>query len=230
MVKMQIFKDRTAWLEARRSYIGGSDAAALVGENPYKSNVDLYREKIGQAVPKDISDEPHVQYGIKAEPHLRETVELDFPYYKVEYVDNNLWTNDRYPFAHASLDGWLTDLRDGRRGVLEIKTTQFLRSTDRLKWRGGIPDHYYCQVLWYLGVTEFDFAILKAQIKTIYGDASDESQTVLETRHYRIDRRDPGVEQGIQNLLSAGERFATNIRLRKEPNRIFSINVPVGIR
>ena len=42
------FPDNTSWLQGRMNGIGGSDASAIVGLNPYKSNIDLFEEKIGR--------------------------------------------------------------------------------------------------------------------------------------------------------------------------------------
>ena len=130
MVTMQTFPSREEWLAARKNYIGGSDASCVVGLNPYKSNIALWEEKTGLVVPEDISDKEYVIYGHEAEPLLRELFRLDFPEYAVEYADNNLWLNEAYPWAHASLDGWLTDA-DGRKGILEIKTTNILQSMQK---------------------------------------------------------------------------------------------------
>ena len=129
LVKMIVLKDRDEWL-ANRSRIGGSDASAIVGMNPYRTNIELWKIKTGQLVPEDISDKPYVKYGTQAEEHLRELFRLDFPEYQVEYTENNMFLNDRFPFAHASLDGWLTD-QDGRQGILEIKTTNILQSMQK---------------------------------------------------------------------------------------------------
>lgn len=46
-VKKYIFPDREAWLEGRKNHIGGSEASACVGMNPYKDNVTLWEEKMG---------------------------------------------------------------------------------------------------------------------------------------------------------------------------------------
>ena len=208
-VKVQIFKTRDEWLNARTSYIGGSEAAAIVGLNPYITNVELWELKTGRRVSRDISDKPYVKYGIQAEYHLRELFKLDFPQYKVEYADNNIWTNDKYPFAHASLDGWLTD-ENGRKGVFENKTTEILQSMQREKWRDKIPDNYYIQVLHYLMVTEFDFAILKAQLKYEYsGNIS------LSTKHYTIEREE--VLEDIRYLEAAEAEFARYVKEDKCP-------------
>ena len=116
MVDMIVLKDREEWLR-NRTRIGGSEASAIIGMNQYKNNVQLWEEKVGLSVPEDISDKPFVKYGNDAESHLRELFRLDFPEYEVEYIENNMFLNDKFPFGHASLDGWLTDA-DGRKGIL----------------------------------------------------------------------------------------------------------------
>lgn len=50
------------WLEERKKGIGGSDAATILGLNPYKSNIDLWAEKTGKKEPPNISDKPYVKY------------------------------------------------------------------------------------------------------------------------------------------------------------------------
>lgn len=214
-VRMIQLTSREEWLKKRTSYVGGSEAAALVGKNPYMTNIDLYRIKTGQQAKENIDSKDYVIYGHNAEPHLRELFALDYPQYKVGYIDNNIWLNDRYPFAHASLDGWLTD-QDGRKGILEIKTTNILQSMQKEKWDHRIPDNYYCQVLWYMGVTEFDFAILKAQLKYDY-----DGDVFLTTKHYQIERSE--VEEDINYLMQRGEAFAEYIKKGKEPPLVINI-------
>ena len=84
--KMVVLKDRDEWLEHRKNFIGGSDAACVIGCNPWKSNVDLWEEKTGRVQPDDISDKPYVQFGIAAEPVIRELFKLTYPKYKVDYL------------------------------------------------------------------------------------------------------------------------------------------------
>lgn len=207
---MKTLSSHEEWLAARKSYIGGSDAAAVIGMNPYKTNLELWQEKTGLVTPEDISDKPYVRYGTQAEIHLRGLFRLDFPEYQVEYIENNLWLNDKYPFAHASLDGWLID-QDGRKGVLEIKTANILQSSQKEKWNHRIPDNYYIQVLHYLMVTEFDFAFLKAQLKYEFqgGDI------MLQTKHYKIERSE--VQEDIAYLMQKEADFWMNVRYKKKP-------------
>lgn len=211
-VEKRIFTTREEWLEARKNHIGGSDASACVGMNPYKDNVQLWEEKIGLAVPEDISEKDYVQYGTRAEMHLRELFALDFPQYHVDYEENNMFTNTEYPWMHASLDGELTDT-NGRRGILEIKTTNILQSVQREKWNEKIPDNYYCQVLHYLAVTGWDFVVLKAQLKS---ERDGELQIV--TKHYFIERED--VEEDIRELIAAEKKFWQCVETGNRPNLI----------
>lgn len=210
MITTKILKSREDWLEERKGRIGGSEASCIVGMNPYQTNVELWEEKTGRRKRQDISDSPFVRYGSEAEKHLRALFELDYPRYKVDYVENNLWVNDKYPFAHASLDGWLHDEDTGRNGILEIKTTSILQSMQREKWNHRIPDNYFVQVLHYLMVTEFDFAILKAQLKYDY-----DGDVFLTTKHYYIDRRE--VEEDIEYLKKAERNFYECVKNGNQP-------------
>lgn len=211
MVEMKVLKDRTEWL-ASRTRIGGSDASCIVGMNPYRSNVDLWLIKTGQMQADDISDKPYVKYGTEAEYHLRELFKLDFPEYEVFYEENNMWSNSKYPFAHASLDGWLKD-QDGRNGILEIKTTNILQSMQKEKWDHRIPDNYYIQCLWYLAVTEFDFVVLKAQLKSEF-----KGDVYLQTRHYKFEKAD--VQEDIDYLMQQGAEFWKHVQNRTRPGLI----------
>lgn len=55
MVSKIILKSRNEWL-SNRERIGGSDAASILGLNPYRSNVELWQIKTGQLKPEDISE------------------------------------------------------------------------------------------------------------------------------------------------------------------------------
>ena len=43
---------RNEWLEERKKGIGGSDAAAIIGANPYKDNIKLWEEKARRKEPE----------------------------------------------------------------------------------------------------------------------------------------------------------------------------------
>lgn len=212
---MKICNNHEDWLHARSGRIGGSDAAAILGCNPWMTNVQLWRYKTGEAKQKDISDKEVVKYGNNAEPLLRQLFVLDFPQYEVLYEENNIFFNDKIPWAHASLDGWLVDKETGRKGILEIKTSNIIQSSQKEKWKNRIPDNYYIQVLHYLMVTGFDFAVLKAQLKYDYSDV------MLNTRHYKIEREE--VLEDIDFLKKAEKEFFEYIKNDMQPPLVLPV-------
>lgn len=209
MIKMIQLKSREEWLANRMNGIGGSEISAVIGCNPYLDNVTLWELKTGRRTPSDISDKPYVKYGTQAEMHLRGLFRLDFPEYEVEYIDNNSFKNDRFPWAQASLDGWLTD-KDERKGILEIKTTEILSSQHREKWKDAVPQNYYCQCLFYMAVCEADFCVLKAQLKTVF-----DGVPYLQTKHYFIERSEKQAD--IDYLMQEGERFWEYVKSDTRP-------------
>lgn len=209
MVEKHILNSFDEWINNRNKGIGGSEISAVIGHNPYMDNITLWEIKTGRRKANDISDKPYVQYGTRAEEYLRALFALDFPEYKVMYEENNSFTSNRYPFAQASLDGWLLDGK-GRTGILEIKTTEILQSMQKEKWKERIPDNYYCQVCFYMAVMEAEFAVLKAQLKTAFdGDVR------LETRHYHIERSE--VREDIDYLMQKGAEFWEYVKSDTRP-------------
>ena len=201
-------------MEARKGKIGGSDAAAVLGLNPYKTNEELWQEMVGIRKPEDISDKPYVIYGTLAEEHIRAIFALDHPEYKVDYFGDNMLLNDKYPFAHASLDGELTEIETGRKGIFECKTSEMFGSIHKEKWDGEhIPDNYYIQVLHYLMVTEYEFVELRAQIKSVWN-----KRIRLITKDYHIEREE--VLEDIEIIKKAEKDFMENVQKRHRPGLI----------
>lgn len=197
------------WLAARRKGIGGSDAACILGCG-FKSNYDLWLEKTGRREPEDISDKPVIQYGKAAEQHIRALFALDNPQYLVDYDEYAMIANmPKYPWLFATLDGELTEIATGRKGVLEIKTTEIRRAQDWDKWSGDIPipQVYYIQVLHQLLATGYDFVIIRAQVK---------HQKGIWTKDTIIERKD--VLEDMQYLLKQEIEFWGLVKTDKPPN------------
>jgi len=203
------FPNENAWLSGRTNGIGGSDASAAIGMNPYKTNTDLFEEKIGRMIPEDISSKPFVVYGNKAEKPIRELFELDYPQYEVKHYDYRLLQSKEYPFMLASLDGELTD-QEGRKGILEIKTTNILQSMQREKWNDKIPQNYYIQVLHYLLVTGYDFAVLRAHLKSEWG-----GDIRTQVKDYFIERDQ--VKEDLDYLLQREVAFWQCVESGRKP-------------
>lgn len=207
--KIYDYKDEADWLRGRTNGIGGSDASAIVGKNSYKTNIDLFEEKTGRKRVEDISDKPYVIYGKRAEAPIRDLFCLDYPQYIVEHHDFRILQSEEYPFMQASLDGELTDEK-GRRGVLEIKTTNILQSMQCEKWKDRIPDNYYTQVLHYLLVTGYEFVVLKAHLISLWG-----RDIRTQVRHYFIEREE--VKADLDYLLSEEIRFWKYVESGRKP-------------
>lgn len=136
------------WQDARKGSIGGSDAAAIVGLNPYKSAYALWAEKSGRVEPEDISMKEAVRLGHELEPYVAKRF-TEITGKKVRR-ENFILKNDLYPFAHANVDRMVI----GERAGLECKTTSAL-SLGKFK-NGEYPATYYVQCVHYLAVTGLD--------------------------------------------------------------------------
>lgn len=145
MIKEFEFKDHEEWLAIRSKYIGGSDAGAVVGMNPYKSRYSLWAEKTG----KTPSFEGNI--ATKVGSYLEELVAKMFEEETGKKVrrKNRTMVNDEYPFACANIDRAII----GEKALLEIKTTTSLPIMKQLRNSNEFPEAYYCQVVHYMAVT-----------------------------------------------------------------------------
>ena len=60
--------DRDQWLAERRTGIGGSDAGAILGVNKYRTALDVYLDKTGQAEDQVENDAPDF-FQSRNDPH-----------------------------------------------------------------------------------------------------------------------------------------------------------------
>ena len=189
------------WLKARLNGIGASEASAVIGCNPYMSNVDLWMLKTGRKTAPDISSNAHVAYGHNAEEPIRELFALDYPQYRVIYGGAfDMVHNPEHPWLFATLDGRLEENETGRRGILEIKTTEILRSMAREKWRDGVPQNYYVQLCHQLLATGWEFAVLHAQLKRVW-----DGEVKTERRSYFVERAE--IQDDLDYLLEKEIEF-----------------------
>lgn len=166
------FKTRDEWLKGRADLhgIGGSDASAAIGMNPWRTNQDLWRIKTRRKKAPDISDNERVHYGQEAEQYIRRLYQLKHEKdMEVQYIPDVILQNNEHPEMLYSPDGLLID-SEGRRGIWECKTTTIMKSIDKEKWwdkaekQKILPDNYYIQILHGLNVTGFDFVELYAEL------------------------------------------------------------------
>lgn len=131
------------WLERRRGTIGGSDAAAVVGLNPFSSPYALWAEKTGR-VP-GFAGNLATEVGTYMEEFVAKKFEQETG--KKVRRCNNIIYNPDYPFAHVNIDRDVIAEDAG----LECKTTD---SLNLKKFKNGeYPENYYCQCVHSMAVT-----------------------------------------------------------------------------
>ena len=135
--------NRDAWLALRSKYIGGSDAAAVIGLNPWVSPYSLWAEKTGK-VPS-FGGNLATEGGTYLEDFVAKKFEAETG--KRVRRCNQSVLNSAYPWAIANIDREIV----GEDAGLEIKTTD---SINLKKFSSGeYPEQYYCQCIHYMAVT-----------------------------------------------------------------------------
>lgn len=132
-----------AWLDLRGKYIGGSDAGAVVGLNPYSSPYALWAQKTGR-VP-GFSGNLATEVGTYLEDFIAQKFAQETG--KKVRRCNYSFLNSQYPFAIANIDREIV----GEDAGLECKST----SEMNLKKFKGVefPEIYYAQCVHYIAVT-----------------------------------------------------------------------------
>lgn len=141
--------DREAWLELRRTMVTASDVAAIMGEDEYKSAVEVFVEKV--TPPKDerldITD-PRF-WGQRLEQPILEAF-ADF--YDWDYQPGGrLLRSRKHPLIGATLDGEIDRTRTGAWEIGEGKTTRISRDWDEES--GQLPKRFLIQTQTQLLVT-----------------------------------------------------------------------------
>lgn len=185
-------EDHEKWLEARAIGIGGSDAAVIMGMNPYKSPYQLWLEKTGQAEAPDLSGNQYVYWGTKNEANIADWFQEETGK-KVKRLGT--LRSKEYPFMLANVDRTVV----GENAGLEIKTAGVRQYR---KWKDDeIPDAYYCQCLHYMAVTGAAYWY----IAVLLGGN--------EAKWKRIERN----EEDIQHLIMAETGFWKLVEARTPP-------------
>lgn len=140
-------------LEARR--IGGSDIGIILGLNPYRMPIDLYREKIGEAQP--FQGNEHTQAGEVMEGAIADLYELRTG--RPVRRSNLTHVHKEHDFLTAHIDR----IAVGERRIIEIKNIG--RNGARAWGDSGtdqVPAHYLAQVHHYMLVLDYPSADIVA--------------------------------------------------------------------
>lgn len=128
----------------RTKFIGGSDIAVIMQLSKWKTPLQLWAEKTGKIIPKDLSKNEAVEWGIELEDILARKFEKQTGF-KVR-CDNRTFVHPKYSYMVGHIDRWIV----GEDAFLECKTTSAYLEKD---WRGEeMPAAYIAQVNWYCGL------------------------------------------------------------------------------
>lgn len=146
------FGGRAEWLEARKQGIGASEAATVVGLNPWESPYQLWLRKTGRTAP--VAENEAMLRGHILEDGVARwwSHETGREIIKSSVEDFMFIDADR-PWLRVSPDRvyWLSDSSrsDDDKGIMEVKTTRMAIDPE------DIPVHFFCQVQINLGVSGY---------------------------------------------------------------------------
>ena len=166
------------WLGFRKCGLGASEVGAVMGLSQYKSNVELFYDKIGQGLGFSVENiamfmgtelEQFIanlwQFWDGTEAGMIENFRTQNKVRKMQRV-NAYIQNPKFPWLFVSLDRKINkhideDGKERGNGALEIKT---ISGYEADKWEAGIPPSHVVQVQTQLMVTGWKYgelAVLK---------------------------------------------------------------------
>ena len=152
-------EEREAWLQERKTYIGGSDLGCILGLSKYKSALDIYLDKTTDILDQITSEAAYwgnVLEDVVAREYSRITDQRT-------YESDGLIRHPEHSFLAVNIDRWV-DGDNGTRHVLECKTAGLMKAKE---WgeqgTDQIPASYLYQVAYYsaiCNVEKVDIAVL----------------------------------------------------------------------
>lgn len=181
--------DKESWLQYRKQGIGGSDAGAVCGLNPYRTAIQVYYDKTSDSI-EEIDNEA-MRQGRELEEYVAKRF-CEASGKRVRHA-NAMFYDEKNPFMLADVDRMIV----GENAGLECKTAS---PYSEEKWRDDkIPLSYQLQCYHYMSVCNADawyIAVL------IYG---------RDFKYYRIERDD----EVIGNLIRIEEEFWNEYVLKR---------------
>lgn len=226
---------REDWLAERRTGIGGSDVAAILGLNEYESPYSVWADKLGLLPPKDENEA--MRQGRDLEGYVAQRF-CEATGKRVRRVNRSL-VHLEHTFMRANID------RDvvGENAGLECKTTSLMNLKQYKS--GEYPARYYCQCMHYMAVTgkakwylavlvlnqgfylfdiprddeeiaalveaERDFWKLVVDKTPPPIDGSDATRRALDIVHPELDGEPPAALFGVETLIEERSRIKAEI-------------------
>lgn len=221
-ITLEAHEDGTEeWHKQRSRGIGGSEAATILGLNPYgQDRATLYRRKLGMEA--GFSGNAATRFGSKIENFVFAKASMEIEAGALVQVHQSL-QHPALPWMLANIDGgW--HHKGEVRGIAEIKTS----STEPPE--EGVHPYHFAQIQHYLGVTGLDLAFY------IYLTIPTDRQTILDIDAQFIDadrkrefwgwivdqcdmtiREVPRDDAFIENLMDAEAAFWNCVTSETEP-------------
>ena len=185
---------RSEWLNYQTKHIGGSSMGALLGLNPYMSELELFHFYVGDygslqkkqenlAMLMGHELEPVVanlwEHWGGDEPSLVQNLAAGEKVARCS-VAPFIIKNPKWPHLHANIDRYIDASHEGREGILEIKTINGLAAE---KYEDGLPASYVIQVQHYLAVCDEQYAelALLKDGRTLEVFAFERNQDLIDT-------------------------------------------------
>lgn len=143
---------REEWLELRRTGIGGSEAAAIVGLHKYTTPSEVFLDKLGQLPEKEQND--YMLVGSCMEEGVLKVFQKKTG---IEAIPFKVMVRSReYPWMLANIDA---SCKVGEEyGVVEVKMPASLDG-----WKDdSVPDYAHLQLMHYLAVLGWSFGYITA--------------------------------------------------------------------
>ena len=202
-----LFMQDDKWPEGRKHSIGASDAAAVMGISPWKTEAQLWDEKANGKM-LDFHNADTVR-GHRSENHILELYGIETGR-KIFSGERIMLMSNRNPFMSCTLDG--IDFTDEDNPiVIEVKSVKFSHG----EWSDEkIPDYYFTQLLHQLAVTGWNEAILLVRF------TRNEGWESASERMYHVKRED--VQDQIDKLVRKESKFWNEyvVNKRRPPCRM----------
>lgn len=186
--------DRAAWLEARKTGIGASEAAAVQGVDPWRTPFDVWSVKVGLKEERDLADEERVQWGNRLEPVILDAFAERTG--RAVMRGGELLRHDDEQWALCTLDGRCSE-NGAEPWPLEVKTTSAYRVDD---WEEGPPEPYLVQLhqqMLVTGAPKATIACLLGGQRLVWCDVERDEQRIRKIIHHgremwrRVLEKDP---------------------------------------
>ena len=138
---------REEWLAERKSGIGGSEAAAILGLSPWATAVNVWLDKTGRAAPQEENEAMRIGTALEqfvADRYCQETGRTVQKFNKMIHKGCLLGNFDRLVVPEGEkIASHMGEVRTDT--VLECKTSS-------REWEDGVPLYYQTQVQHYMGL------------------------------------------------------------------------------